>query len=101
MHSLVKMANDIGHFFASEPKRADAVAGIANHIQRSWDPRMLRQIIAHLKSGGAGLEDLPREAVGLLKLPAAEGHAGAQTLSAAATASANTGGNDAGGASSR
>lgn len=69
VHSLVKMANDIGRFFASEPKRADAVAGIANHMQRSWDPRMLRQIIAHLKTGGEGLDDLPREAVGLLKLP--------------------------------
>jgi hypothetical protein len=33
--SLVKMANDIGRFFASEPKRADAVAGIVNHMQRS------------------------------------------------------------------
>ncbi|MGH8255445.1 MAG: formate dehydrogenase subunit delta [Steroidobacteraceae bacterium] len=82
VHSLVKMANDIGRFFASEPKRADAVAGIANHIQRSWDPRMLRQIIAHLRSGGEGLEDLPREAVGLLKLPTADAHAGTAAASA-------------------
>jgi formate dehydrogenase subunit delta len=67
--SLVKMANDIGRFFASEPKRADAVAGIVNHMQRSWDPRMLRQIVAHLKSGGEGLDELPREAVALLKVP--------------------------------
>ncbi len=64
---LVQMANDIGHFFAAEPKRADAVAGIANHIQRFWDPRMRRQIEAHLQAGGAGLEDLPREAVASLK----------------------------------
>jgi len=76
VHSLVKMANDIGRFFASEPKHADAVAGIANHIQRSWDPRMLRQIIAHLKSGGAGMDDLPREAVAQLKLPPPDGHPG-------------------------
>jgi formate dehydrogenase subunit delta len=68
IHSLVKMANDIGRFFASEPKRADAVAGIANHMQRSWDPRMLRQIVAHLHNGGEGLDDLPREAVGTLKV---------------------------------
>jgi formate dehydrogenase subunit delta len=85
VHSLVKMVNDIGHFFASEPKRADAVAGIANHMQRSWDPRMLRQIIAHLKSGGEGLDDLGREAVGMLKLPAADGHAGAPTTDAGAS----------------
>jgi formate dehydrogenase subunit delta len=64
---LVQMVNDIGHFFAAEPKRADAVAGIATHIQRFWDPRMRRQILAHLEAGGAGLEELPREAVATLK----------------------------------
>lgn len=60
---LVQMANDIGHFFASEPQHADAVAGIANHIERFWDPRMRRQIMAHLDRGGAGLEDPVREAL--------------------------------------
>lgn len=64
---LVEMANDIGHFFASEPKRADAVEGIATHMQRFWDPRMLRHIVAHLKNGGEGLEELPREAVARLQ----------------------------------
>ena len=64
---LVQMANDIGHFFAAEPQRSDAVAGIANHIQRFWDPRMRRQILAHLEAGGTGLEELPREALASLK----------------------------------
>lgn len=64
---LVQMANDIGHFFKAEPQRADAIAGIANHIQRFWDPRMRRQILAHLQAGGEGLEELPREAVASLK----------------------------------
>ena len=64
---LVQMANDIGHFFAAEPQRADAIAGIAGHIQRFWDPRMRRKIIAHLVAGGAGLEDLSREAIATLK----------------------------------
>lgn len=63
---LVQMANDIGHFFAAEPQRADAIAGIAGHIQRFWDPRMRRQIVAHLLAGGEGLEALPREAVASL-----------------------------------
>jgi formate dehydrogenase subunit delta len=66
---LVEMANDIGHFFASEPKRDDAVAGIANHLQRYWDHRMLRQIVVHLKNGGDGLDELPREAVAKLEVP--------------------------------
>ncbi len=64
---LVQMANDIGHFFAAEPKREDAIAGIATHIKRYWDPRMRRQILAHLQAGGEGLEELPREAVASLK----------------------------------
>jgi formate dehydrogenase subunit delta len=64
---LVDMANDIGHFFASEPQRADAIEGIANHLQRFWDPRMLRQIAVHLKNGGEGLDDLPREAIARLE----------------------------------
>jgi formate dehydrogenase subunit delta len=64
---LVQMANDISQFFGGEPQRADAVAGVANHLQRFWDPRMRRQILAHLKAGGAGLNDLSREAVA--KLP--------------------------------
>jgi formate dehydrogenase subunit delta len=68
---LVEMANDIGHFFASEPQRADAIEGIAGHIQKFWDPRMLRHIVAHLKNGGDGLDELPREAVSRLKAPGA------------------------------
>ena len=64
---LVHMANDIGHFFAAEPKRADAIAGIAGHIQRFWDPRMKKKILAHLQAGGEGLDDLTREAVASLK----------------------------------
>jgi formate dehydrogenase subunit delta len=66
---LVEMANDIGHFFASEPQRADAIDGIAGHIQRFWDPRMLRHITTHAMNGGEGLDELPREAIARLKLP--------------------------------
>ena len=60
------MANDIGDYFASGPDRAMAVAAIALHIRRYWDPRMRRQIVAHLAAGGAGLGDLARDAVGQL-----------------------------------
>jgi formate dehydrogenase subunit delta len=57
---LVKMANDIGNFFRAEPKREDAIAGIANHISRYWTKRMRQKIAAH---GAAGLDELPREAL--------------------------------------
>jgi formate dehydrogenase subunit delta len=69
VESLVRMANDIGHFFAAEPRRADAVSGIASHIRRFWDPRMRRQIIGHLETGGEGLEELAREAIASLPRP--------------------------------
>jgi formate dehydrogenase subunit delta len=63
---LVQMANDISYFFASEPRREDAIAGIANHIEKFWDPRMRRQIEEHLAQGGEGLEALAREAIARL-----------------------------------
>jgi formate dehydrogenase subunit delta len=64
---LVRMANDIGNFFRSEPDHAVAVDGIASHIRRFWDPRMRKEIIAHLEGGGDGLSDLAKEAVGQLR----------------------------------
>jgi formate dehydrogenase subunit delta len=67
---LVQMANDIANFFASEPRHEDAVAGVANHIDKFWDPRMRRQIEKHLAEGGDGLEPLAREAVARLAIPA-------------------------------
>ena len=67
VESLVRMANDIGHFFAAEPKRSDAIAGIANHIRRFWDPRMRRAIVAHLDAGRSGLGPTARQAVEMLR----------------------------------
>jgi formate dehydrogenase subunit delta len=57
---LVKMANDIGNFFRAEPVRADAIAGIANHIERFWTKRMRQKLAAH---GEQGLDELPRDAL--------------------------------------
>jgi formate dehydrogenase subunit delta len=62
---LVYMANQIGKFFASQGE-AQAVAGIANHLEKFWDPRMRRAITAHLEAGGAGLDPLVRRAVAAL-----------------------------------
>jgi formate dehydrogenase subunit delta len=61
---LVKMANDIGRYFRTEPQREDAIAGITNHIVKYWTRRMREKIAAHMKQGGdADLDDLPREAL--------------------------------------
>jgi formate dehydrogenase subunit delta len=69
---LVEMANDIGNFFAAEPSHEDAVAGIANHIQRFWEPRMRRQILGHLQTGGEGLHQSVREALARVTVPPVE-----------------------------
>jgi formate dehydrogenase subunit delta len=57
---LVRMANDIGNFFRSEPDREEAIAGIAKHIGSFWTKSMRRKMAAH---GEAGLDELPREAL--------------------------------------
>jgi formate dehydrogenase subunit delta len=60
---LVQMANDIAAYFNSESDRQIAVDGVCNHLKKFWDPRMRRQIAAHLQNGGDGLSELAREAV--------------------------------------
>jgi formate dehydrogenase subunit delta len=59
---LVYMANQIGKFFASQ-REDHAVAGITDHLQKYWDPRMRASILDHLANGGSGLDPLAREAV--------------------------------------
>jgi formate dehydrogenase subunit delta len=62
--NLVKMANRIGDFFEAMPDADEARAGIANHLKRFWEPRMRREILAHLdRAAGAGLHPLVREAI--------------------------------------
>ncbi len=64
---LVYMANQIGKFFQSQG-HDNAVAGVADHIKKFWDPRMLAGIYAHLDAGGAGLDPNVREAIAALKV---------------------------------
>jgi len=46
------------------PDAQEARAGIAGHLQRFWDPRMRREIVAHVEQrGGAGLDAIVREAI--------------------------------------
>ncbi len=66
IEKLVYMANQIGKFFAVQGNEA-AIAGIADHLRKFWDPRMRRQIVAHLDAGGAGLDPNPRAAVERLR----------------------------------
>ena len=63
---LVTMANDVGAFFAADPDKSEAARNVANHLKRFWDPRMRREIVAHYREGGAGLDTIVRSAVALL-----------------------------------
>lgn len=63
---LVYMANQIGKFFKAQGGDR-AVAGVAEHIRKFWDPRMRSSIFAHLDAGGAGLEPHVKSAIEQLK----------------------------------
>ena len=67
---LIKMANEIGEFFTGvEVNDPDAAArGVANHLKRYWEPRMRAQMLKYYEErGGAGLSDLAKSAVALLR----------------------------------
>ncbi len=61
--NLIKMANDIGAFFKSEPDRILAIEGVEQHLRNFWEPRMRQQIRAYLNEGGTELMDIVAEAV--------------------------------------
>jgi formate dehydrogenase subunit delta len=63
---LIYMANQIGKFFAPQ-EHETAVAGIANHLTKFWDPSMRKKIVHHLNEGGEGLDPRVKEAVETLK----------------------------------
>jgi formate dehydrogenase subunit delta len=53
---LIKMANQIGDFFASQPDPQQSRDDFAQHLKRQWDPQMRIALYAHLDaSGGEGL----------------------------------------------
>ena len=69
IHHLVSMANDISNFFLGEVGEQEAHKSVALHISRYWDPRMRREIIAHVAAGGEGLSRAALDAVKTLSPP--------------------------------
>src|ERR1700739_4386649 len=63
---LIYMANQIGKFFESQG-HDKAVPGIADHIRKFWDPRRGSAILAHVNTGGAGLDPDVQEALRAVK----------------------------------
>ncbi|MFP4328764.1 MAG: formate dehydrogenase subunit delta [Paracoccaceae bacterium] len=58
---LVYMANQIATFFKSQPQ-GDRAGAVAKHLADFWEPRMRRQLFAHVEAGGEGLDPLVIEA---------------------------------------
>jgi len=62
--NLIRMANRIGTFFEAMPDRPQAIADIALHIQRFWEPRMRRQLLAHVEGHrGDGIDPMVLDAL--------------------------------------
>lgn len=61
---LIKMANQIGAFFEAMPDQAQAVADVANHLRRTWEPRMRAELLKSLGTAEeARLKPVVRAAV--------------------------------------
>jgi len=57
---LVKMANQIAENLVFHD---DAVARVADHLQRFWAPSMRQKIVEKEAAGGSGLNPVARAAV--------------------------------------
>jgi formate dehydrogenase subunit delta len=62
---LVRMANQIGDFYAAMPER-EGIEGAATHVRMYWTPKMIREIIAFADQGHSGLNAIAARAVELL-----------------------------------
>lgn len=69
---LVRMANQIGDFYAAMPQR-EAAEGVALHLRRFWTPKMCNEIIAFVEMGRPGLNPTAARGVEALKQGAASG----------------------------
>ena len=61
--SLERMANQIARYFSAYPVE-EATAGIADHLQRFWDPSMRRDLADAIAAGHVKVEDAVRDAIG-------------------------------------
>ncbi|EXL03187.1 formate dehydrogenase subunit delta [Aquamicrobium defluvii] len=65
---LVYQANQIAKFFRSKP-HDEGVAGVAEHINRFWEPRMRSQFFEMIEAGHAGFDTLVVEAATQVRPP--------------------------------
>lgn len=65
---LVYMANQVAKFFAAQGE-ARAAAGVADHLQKFWDPDMRRDFLAEAKRTPDKLHPAVKAAIPLLRVP--------------------------------
>ncbi len=65
---LVRMANQIATFFDSKP-REEGIAGVAEHINKFWEPRMRQQLFEMLDGGTEHFNELVVAASTRIKRP--------------------------------
>ena len=66
LEKLARMANQIGDFYAAMPD-AEATAGAASHLRAYWTPKMIRELVAFVEEGRAGLNPTAARAVEALR----------------------------------
>jgi formate dehydrogenase subunit delta len=65
---LVRMANQIADFFHSKP-REEGIAGVAEHINKFWEPRMRLQLFEMLDAGTENFNELVVAASARIRRP--------------------------------
>lgn len=65
---IVRMANQIGTFFESKPHDL-GVAGVAEHINKFWEPRMRRHFFEMIDAGAEGFRPIVVEASATIRRP--------------------------------
>jgi len=65
---LVYMANQIATFFETQPGEK-AAAGVADHINSFWEPRMRKRFLELVESGNVSLKPAVKDAIPLIRRP--------------------------------
>jgi formate dehydrogenase subunit delta len=63
----IRMANQIATFFESQG--TEAIAGIAEHINNFWEPRMRAQLFELVEAGTPGFHRLVLDALPQIRRP--------------------------------
>jgi formate dehydrogenase subunit delta len=66
VEKLVRMANQIGDFYAVMPDN-EAAEGAATHLRRFWTRKMIEELVAFADAGRPGLNPTAARAVEALK----------------------------------